>query len=62
MIRYQRNGGRLPSGHANGTLQGNIHHRAADATPMANVFLTLLQKLGFEDMESFGDSTQPYVI
>ncbi len=50
------------AGHANGQLAGNIHHRAADATPMADVFLTLLQKLGFEDKKSFGDSNKPFVI
>ena len=40
------------AGHANGHLAGNIHHRAEHGTPMANVFLTLMQMLGFEDMES----------
>ncbi len=45
------------AGHANGQLQGNQHVKTADGTPMANVFLTLLRRLGFEEMESFGDST-----
>jgi hypothetical protein len=44
-------------GHANGMLKGNLHIKAADATPMANVFLTLAQGLGMEDLKSFGDST-----
>jgi hypothetical protein len=44
-------------GHANGMLKGNVHLRAADATPMANVFLTLGHNLGLDDMASFGDST-----
>jgi hypothetical protein len=44
-------------GGANGKLQGNIHLKAPDATPMANVMLTLLHKLGLEDFEAFGDST-----
>jgi hypothetical protein len=43
-------------GHA-GTLKGNVHLKAADDTPMANVMLTLLHNLGLEDMKSFGDST-----
>jgi hypothetical protein len=43
------------AGHA-GILKGNLHLKAADATPMANVFLTLLHGLGIE-LESFGDST-----
>jgi len=44
-------------GGANGKLEGNLHVRAEPGTPMANVMLSLLQKLGLEDMESFGDST-----
>ena len=44
-------------GGANGRLDGNLHLRAAPGTPMANVMLTLLQRLGFEDMTRFGDST-----
>ena len=50
------------AGGANGQLAGNIHHRAPGGTPMADVFLTLLHKLGFEDLESFGDSAKPFVI
>jgi hypothetical protein len=44
-------------GHANGHLKGNLHIKAADGTPMANVMLTLLQMLGLDDMQAFGDST-----
>jgi hypothetical protein len=44
-------------GHANGMLKGNLHLKAADATPMANVFLTLMHNMGVEDLQSFGDST-----
>ena len=43
-------------GHANGMLKGNLHLKAADATPMANVMLTLMHNLGLE-IETFGDST-----
>jgi hypothetical protein len=43
-------------GHANGQLKGNLHVRAADGTPMANVMLTMLHKLGV-GVESFGDSS-----
>ena len=42
-------------GHANGALQGNVHIAAAEGTPMANAFVTLMQGLGHE-MDSFGDS------
>ena len=45
------------AGHANGQLAGNLHIKAADTTPMANVMLTLLHKLGVDDLDSFGDST-----
>jgi len=44
-------------GHANGHLKGNLHLKAADGTPMANVMLSLMHMLGIEDMETFGDST-----
>jgi hypothetical protein len=44
-------------GHANGHLKGNLHLKAADGTPMANVMLSLMHMLGLEDMETFGDST-----
>jgi hypothetical protein len=45
------------AGKANGQLEGNLHLMAPDGTPMANVMLDLMHKLGFDDMESFGDST-----
>ena len=43
-------------GKGNGMLEGNLHLKAADGTPMANALLTLLHGLGHE-METFGDST-----
>ncbi|MCS5703627.1 MAG: DUF1552 domain-containing protein [Acidobacteria bacterium] len=43
-------------GHANGQLEGNLHVKAEDGAPMANAMLTLMHKLGMEDLESFGDS------
>jgi hypothetical protein len=45
------------AGHANGHLKGNLHLKAPDGTPMANVMLTLLHDLGLDGVESFGDST-----
>ena len=45
------------AGGANGALAGNTHIFAEDKTPMANAMLTLLQKLGFDDMAAFGNST-----
>jgi hypothetical protein len=44
-------------GGANGHLDGNVHLKAPDGTPMANVMLSLLHELGLDDMRSFGDST-----
>ena len=44
------------AGRAGGHLKGNLHLKAAEGTPMANVMLTLLQNLGVE-AESFGDSS-----
>ena len=43
------------AGHANGQLKGNLHVRMKDGTPVANVLLTMLHKLGV-DVPSFGDS------
>jgi hypothetical protein len=44
------------AGHANGKLKGNLHVVTPDETPMANVLLTMLHKLGI-DAEAIGDST-----
>ncbi|HUH14155.1 MAG TPA: DUF1552 domain-containing protein [Longimicrobiales bacterium] len=44
-------------GGAKGRLEGNVHLKAPDGTPMANAMLTLIHKLGMDDMEAFGDST-----
>jgi hypothetical protein len=49
-------------GKGNGVLEGNLHLRAADGTPMANVMLTLMQELGHSDMDSFGDSTGGFML
>jgi hypothetical protein len=44
------------AGHASGKVKGNLHVATKDETPMANVLLTMLQKVGVKT-ESFGDST-----
>ena len=46
----------LVFGKANGALEGNLHLRAPQGTPMANAFVSLMQGLG-HDMHAFGDST-----
>ena len=47
----------LVMGGANGQMKGGRHLKAPDETPLSNVMLTLLHKLGLDDLESFGDST-----
>ncbi len=49
-------------GGGNGRLANNVHLKAPDGTPMANVFLTLLHKLGMDDIKSFGDSTDEFAL
>jgi len=44
-------------GGAQGTMEGNLHLRAAPGTPMANVMLSLMHRLGMDDVTSFGNST-----
>jgi hypothetical protein len=49
------------AGHANGQLKGNMHLKAKEGTPMANVWMSVLHKLGVE-IESIGDSTGHFEI
>jgi hypothetical protein len=49
-------------GKANGALEGNLHLRAHPGTPMANPMLSLMQAIGHDDMESFGDSTAEFAL
>ena len=45
-------------GGANGQLpRGGLHLKAPDETALANVMLTLLHKLGLDDLDGFGNST-----
>ena len=56
----QHNHKRVPffvAGHAGGALTGGVHVKAPNGTPLANAMLTLLHKLGLDDVGSFGDST-----
>jgi Protein of unknown function (DUF1552) len=46
----------LLAGSAGGSLQGNRHLRQAQLTPMSNLLLSVLDKLGCHE-ERFGDST-----
>jgi hypothetical protein len=47
------------AGKAAGGLRGNLHLRAADGTPMANVMLGVMHTLGLDDVKEFGDATAP---
>jgi len=49
------------AGHANGNVKGNLHVVAPDGTPMANILLTVLHKLGMPET-SIGDSTDVFSI
>jgi hypothetical protein len=49
------------AGRAGGTLKGNRHIRQKDLTPMSNMLLAILGKLGCPE-EHFGDSTVPLAI
>lgn len=49
-------------GHANGELTGDMHIKAPDGTAMADVMLSLMHKLGMQDMDSFGDSSGEFTV
>jgi len=44
------------AGRTGGALKGGLHLKAPNGTPLANVMLSVLHKLGLEDLERFGDS------
>ena len=44
-------------GGASGGLAGNRHLKAPAGTPMANVMLAVMHKIGLTDIAQFGDST-----
>ena len=52
----------LLMGGGNGILQGNLHLKAPDGTPMANVMLTLMHRLGLDNVPGFGDSTGEFAL
>lgn len=43
-------------GRGNGALEGGLHVRASEGTPMANAFVTLMQQIGHDEMTTLGDS------
>lgn len=56
-VHNHRNCPLILLGGGNGVHQGGQHIKAADDTPMANVMLTMMHRLGLDDIETFGDST-----
>jgi Protein of unknown function (DUF1552) len=44
-------------GRGGGAVEPGVHLKAPQDTPMANVMLTLLHRLGLEELTSFGDSS-----
>ena len=49
-------------GGANGKLKRNLHVKAPDGTSMADAMLTLMHRLGLEDVTEFGDSSGPLAL
>jgi len=52
---------RLPvflAGHANGKINGNFHLKCPEGTPMANLWLTVLHRLGAQDVDQIGDGVE----
>ncbi len=44
-------------GGGDGRLEGGVHLKAPDGTPLANAMLSVLHNFGLDDVDSFGDST-----
>lgn len=61
-VHNHRNCPFIMLGKGNGVLQGGVHIKAADDTPMANVMLSVMRKLGMDDLKSFGDSTGEFAL
>jgi Protein of unknown function (DUF1552) len=61
-VHNHRNCPFIMLGKGNGALTGGVHLKAADNTPMANVMLSVMHKMGMDDMKSFGDSTGVFAL
>jgi hypothetical protein len=44
------------AGRAGGKIKGNLHLICPDETPMANLLLTIMHKVGVENLDKIGDS------
>jgi len=61
-VHNHRNCPFIMLGKGNGALEGGVHVKAPDNTPMANVMLTMMHRLGMDDVKSFGDSTGEFAL
>jgi hypothetical protein len=43
-------------GRGNGVVEGGLHVKAKDDTPMANVMLSVMHRFGLDEVKTFGDS------
>ena len=50
------------AGRANGQLNGGLHLKAPEGTPMSNVMLSLIHQLGMDGIPSFGDSNGEFAL
>src|SRR5262245_61417701 len=55
-VHNHRNCPLIILGKGNGVLEGGIHIKAKDDTPMANVMLSTMHRLGMDEIKEFGDS------
>ncbi len=61
-VHNHRNCPFIMLGKGNGALEGGVHLKAPDNTPMSNVMLTMMHRLGMDDVKSFGDSTGEFAL
>jgi Protein of unknown function (DUF1552) len=47
-------------GRGNGAVEGGLHVKAKDDTPMANVMLSVMHRLGLDEVKTFGDSNAEF--
>ena len=47
------------AGRGKGTLRPGRRLRAPEHTPVCNLYLEMLRRMGIDDVKSFGDSTGP---
>jgi hypothetical protein len=50
------------AGRGGGALKGEQHIKAPDGTPLSNVMLGLLHRLGLDDVREFGDSDEAFTL